>query len=686
MAAPSGTVWGSIVGSYGKIGIYKSLSSTSTTTTVTVQVWFWSKYSVSDTANTLYFDNLSASGSATTSKGAVSISTTVASGSGWSTSNQKQIASYSYSYTRGTSAVTRYLYAKLANIDRVGGTMYASTTFSVPALATYTVSYNANGGSGAPSSQTKYYGKSLTLSSTKPTRTGYTFQGWGTSSSDTSADYAAGATYSANAGITLYAVWKAITYTVSYNANGGSGAPSSQTKTYGVALTLSSTVPTRTNYTFKGWGTSASATTVSYAAGASYTANAAITLYAIWSLTYTKPRITNYTVTRCDSNGTSASDGTYAKVIFNWATDKTISSIKINWKLTTESSYSNSATVTASGTSGSVDTVIGGGALSAEYLYNIQVIVTDSNGNSKAVLILPSENFLIDFLGDGTGIAVGKAATVSDVFDVYKKTIIRGNADASGTAASGQLIIGDPDAYHIAMDNNEIMAKINATTPSNLTINYEGGNVGIGNDNYNVTLNGNVYMSNGKNLFFYNASGESRAIVGMNTSDQMVFGYGSYNNNEGACYYDGKTVNIRSKGGVYITSPNANLSYRGYGVNKIIGTGPKYMTADHTVTLTEAVSAQPNGIVLCWSQYTDGSTVNSNFVYHFIPKQHITSFPGAGIDVALFNSAWTKAADKYVYVSDTTIKGHANNGLTGTGTNGVTYANNFWVLRYVIGV
>ena len=74
--------------------------------------------------------------------------------------------------------------------------------------STYTISYNANGGSGAPGSQSKYYGVNITLSSTKPTRSGYTFQGWSTSSTATSASYAVGASYSSNSNATLYAVWK----------------------------------------------------------------------------------------------------------------------------------------------------------------------------------------------------------------------------------------------------------------------------------------------------------------------------------------------------------------------------------------------------------------------------------------------------------------------------------------------
>ena len=55
-----------------------------------------------------------------------------------------------------------------------------------------------------------------------------------------------------------------------------------KTKLYNVPLTLSSNVPVRTGYTFKGWSTSSTATTAEYAAGGSYTANAAATLYAVW--------------------------------------------------------------------------------------------------------------------------------------------------------------------------------------------------------------------------------------------------------------------------------------------------------------------------------------------------------------------------------------------------------------------
>lgn len=89
------------------------------------------------------------------------------------------------------------------------------------------------------------------------------------------------------------------TYTVKYDANGGSGAPGNQTKTWGTNLTLSSVKPTRAGYNFLGWATSSTATTATYQPGGSYTTNAGTTLYAVWQvatlidLTYTD---TSYTV------------------------------------------------------------------------------------------------------------------------------------------------------------------------------------------------------------------------------------------------------------------------------------------------------------------------------------------------------------------------------------------------------
>lgn len=131
-----------------------------------------------------------------------------------STNSTKTLKTATYTITKTHSAQTIQAQARVEGIAGIysGDYSRANVNVSIGAKTSYAVSYNANGGSGAPSSQTKWYGETLTLSTTRPTRTNYTFKGWATSSGGGVA-YASGATYTANAAVTLYAVWER-SYTV----------------------------------------------------------------------------------------------------------------------------------------------------------------------------------------------------------------------------------------------------------------------------------------------------------------------------------------------------------------------------------------------------------------------------------------------------------------------------------------
>lgn len=86
----------------------------------------------------------------------------------------------------------------------------------------YTISYNANGGSNAPANQSKSRDNSINLSSSKPTRTGYTFVNWNTKKDGSGTTYKAGASYNGNANLTLYAQWRINKVYIKLDANGGS--------------------------------------------------------------------------------------------------------------------------------------------------------------------------------------------------------------------------------------------------------------------------------------------------------------------------------------------------------------------------------------------------------------------------------------------------------------------------------
>ncbi len=147
---------------------------------------------------------------------------------------------------------------------------------------TYTVTYNANGGSVSPTSETVTYNSTYDTLPT-PTRTGYTFKGWFTATSGGS-QVTASTTVTATANHTIHAQWTANTYTVTFNANGGSVSTSSKSVTYASTYGTLPT-PTRSEHVFLGWYTASSGGTIKNSSTEVSTASNH-TLYAQWVKTY----------------------------------------------------------------------------------------------------------------------------------------------------------------------------------------------------------------------------------------------------------------------------------------------------------------------------------------------------------------------------------------------------------------
>lgn len=195
-------------------------------------------------------------------------------------------------------------------------TMYAKWT-SNP----YTLTYNANLGAGSPTAETRNAGASAILSSTAPTRTGYTFNGWNTAQNGSGSSYNSSASYTMpTSNATLYAQWTANSNAVSYNANNGSGAPSGGTFSFGATVTVSNTAPTRTGYTFLGWNTAANGSGTNYSAADTFAMpNSSVTLYAKWS-------ILQKSVTY-DANGGTGVD---AVASYNYGATVTVSTAQVS--------------------------------------------------------------------------------------------------------------------------------------------------------------------------------------------------------------------------------------------------------------------------------------------------------------------------------------------------------------------
>jgi uncharacterized repeat protein (TIGR02543 family) len=119
-------------------------------------------------------------------------------------------------------------------------------------------------------------------------KTGYEFTGWNTQNDGSGTHYNAGATYTGDSALTLYAEWTLKTYQVSYSGNGATSgtAPAAQSKTYGVNLTLATNTGNiaKTGKDFTGWNTKNDGSGTHYNAGATYTGDSALTLYAEWTL------------------------------------------------------------------------------------------------------------------------------------------------------------------------------------------------------------------------------------------------------------------------------------------------------------------------------------------------------------------------------------------------------------------
>ncbi len=263
--------------------------------------------------------------------------------------------------TSNTFTKAGYTFAGWNTVAGGGGTSYAnaasypftasSTLYAQWTVNHYTVTFDANTGTGTMAPQSANYNVATALTSNSFTKTGYTFAGWNTVAGGTGTAYANAASYPFTASTTLYAQWTINQYTVTFDANTGTGTMAPQSANYNVATALTSNSFTKTGYTFSGWNTLAGGTGTAYANAASYPFTASTTLYAQWTLV---PTASAVSPTSGPTTGGTAVTITGSGFI-NGA------SVKIGGVAATSVAFVNATTLTAvspAGTAGAKDVVV----------------------------------------------------------------------------------------------------------------------------------------------------------------------------------------------------------------------------------------------------------------------------------------------------------------------------------------
>lgn len=417
-----------------------------------------------------------------------------------------------------------------------------------------------------------------------------------------------------------------------------SGARSSTIKSYTSTFEGKSyTGAAFTTDTIQGSGTINIKTTVTDSRGRSATKTTSLSV-----LGYTPPKITTFHVARYDASGAAKEDGVYAwlKIAYSVTSlnSKNTASAKIEYKKTSDTTWLTLYTRTEL----SLNTTLKptGTTFSTDYQWDFKVTLTDAfNSASPATYTtyIPSGAVILDIKADGKGIAFFKTST------------------KDGVDIAGAL----PDSP-ISLTTNANLN--NLTTPGFYVIPTTTVSATITNKPYTDSATASIRVER-------TGSASVKQILQKSTKDDGVIYERGYDSSGWGAW---------------------NMVYSGAG--KILWSGTTALSDTQTVALSEAISAQQSGIVVIFSPYNSstGAALTYGFNCHFIPKQLLAAVvPNInsvlGVLVTMAEGKYASNATKFLRITDTTINGSADNTATGT-ANGITYNNNRFALRYVIGV
>lgn len=376
-------------------------------------------------------------------------------------------------------------------------------------------------------------------------------------------------------------------------------------------------------------------TTVTDSRGRTATKTTSLTVLA-----YTPPKITTFHVARYNASGAADPDGVYlwARLVYSVTSlgGKNTASAAVQYKKSTDSTWTTLNTRTEL----SMDATLkpAGTTFSTDYQWDFRVVLTDAFNSATPVTytaLLPSGAVILDIKADGKGIAFFKTST-----------------------KAGVEIAGELPGSAISLTTNANLN--NLTTPGFYVIPTTTISATITNKPYTDSATASIRVEQ-------TGTGMVKQILQKSTkTDGVIYERGYDSSGWGAW----------------------SMVYSGAG--KILWTGSYYMLATQTATFSEPLSQQQSGIVLVFSRYANTAAQDYQYSCHFIPKQLVTAAlaagqTAAGVALTMATSKYEYIAGKYIRVTDTGVSGDETNNVSGT-SNGITYNNGSFALRYIIGV
>lgn len=531
------------------------------------------------------------------------------------------------------------------------------------------VTYNANGGSGSTTGSTRVLawsgsGFSLTIAENGFAAPGTcAFVGWSTTAQPIYADeatalqhvdYLPNASYTGDSDLTLYAVWRYTNKTVWYNANIPQGVnytsaevPSPETKQSTESIDVGSAptvVGMAPQHTFVRWNTKADGSGTSYAAGATYSAQTSATMYAQWTIDYTKPAFASVTAQRSDSNGDYQVDGEFlhvsGHVTVNSTTVLNNQPVQLTISWTDLTGADSGAAVVVQFSNGNFDWVSGSNVLDPGTTYTVTLSFKDTFIDTYPNFVSPVTM---------TGLSIGVA-------------FITFSANARGkTAAFGQQALAEynQQTQPIPIPSN---GRLDVAMDMNVTgdTTFSGDVLGLPVDNTTIQ---------------YNANNELEVVGGSISS----LGYTEITGGEPFSSYTGSTSSWPSGHGYdYSYTPSGQTAQESFGygwkqrkwADSSSATGGRleqwvwfwtnysnddstswwytYAMPRHMDSSLETFNAKPNFI----PNLTGVTPSGLNYRYGFAGVQSINvtnSGASDGLDYTFASTAHVSANDKYLW-------------------------------------